>query len=72
MNDKQYHILQGKKICDNKFDNYFLFLTSDTTFLFEESTKIFDSSQIIYNDDDIHHIDLYHFLFCLYIRSNNF
>ena len=57
MNSKLKEI---KKICDNKFDNYFLFLTSDTTFLFEESTKIFDSSQIIYNDDDIHHIDLYH------------
>ena len=53
----QYYLLNIKKLCDSKLDNYYIFLTSDNSAMYDETIKIFDQSMVLYDFDLIQHID---------------
>lgn len=46
-----------KSICDLKFNNYNIFLTTDNDNIYNEIISIFDKSIVIYNHDLVQHLD---------------
>ena len=50
-------LLNIKKDCDEKYDDYNIFLTSDYDKVYDKCLDIWDKKQIIYNNDLIQHID---------------
>ena len=56
-NDITKYLLGIKALCDKKYENYNIFLTSDNGNIYAEACNIFKKEIIIYNFDTIQHID---------------
>ena len=50
-------LLKIKKICDIKFNDYNIFLTSDNLKMYDEIIGVFDKSKVIYENSLIQHLD---------------
>lgn len=46
-----------KDICDNKYENYNIFITSDYSDIYIKTVNVFNKENVIYVDDIIQHID---------------
>lgn len=46
-----------KQFCNNKFKEYYIFITSDNSNIYDKCINVFDTSRVIYNNDIIQHLD---------------
>ena len=50
-------LLKIKEFCEQKYKNYYIFITSDYDEIYEKTMQVFNISNIIYNNELIQHID---------------
>ena len=58
VNEIYQKLLSIKKICQNKYTDYHIFITSDCSNTYQEASKIWEKSKIIYYNKPINHLDI--------------